>query len=397
MFSSWLKKFSSQPHQPFFTSGILFLVLFMALFLASYTGILNLEYSILTYHAYVMVFVIFIQFFLGFLFVVFPRFLMQPEITPDIYMKLFYMFFISSLGLLLTLAFSSPLYIAFSIFMIIAQMLSVKLLYTLYKNSKVIDRADSKWILISYVSGIVAHIVYLLCLFDFTYNYEIQKIAINAGFYLFLFSLIFSVTQRMVPFFTRGKTPGYVINKSINLMPIVYGLLVFKVFILSFDNTSLNILSDLPLLIFFLRELKKWNFPIKNTIPIMWVLYLAIYWIPVGFAIGCVESIISILEIPFYFEKAVLHSLAIGFFVTILVGFGTRVVLGHSGRTPTADKFAIFVFIFVQIITISRIVAALLINTDTWYITSLNISALLLIIGLLVWSSRYVKILLEGK
>ena len=82
MFFSWYKKFSSQPHQPFFTSGILFFILFMSLFVASYSNILILDSSVLTYHAYSMIFVIFIQFFLGFLFVVFPRFLVHPCGAP---------------------------------------------------------------------------------------------------------------------------------------------------------------------------------------------------------------------------------------------------------------------------------------------------------------------------
>ena len=87
MFFSWYKKFSSQPHQPFFTSGILFLILFMSLFVSVYSNFLVLDNSVLTYHAYTMVFVIFIQFFLGFLFVVFPRFLIQAEIQIHEYMK----------------------------------------------------------------------------------------------------------------------------------------------------------------------------------------------------------------------------------------------------------------------------------------------------------------------
>ena len=77
---AWYKKFSSQPHQPFFVSGILFFILFMMLFTASYSNILTLDNSVFSFHAYPMVFVIFIQFFLGFLFVVFPRFLIQAEI-----------------------------------------------------------------------------------------------------------------------------------------------------------------------------------------------------------------------------------------------------------------------------------------------------------------------------
>ena len=67
---------------------------FMSLFVSSYSNILNLDSSVLTFHAYSMIFVIFIQFFLGFLFVVFPRFLVQAEIQSKVYMNQFYYIFL---------------------------------------------------------------------------------------------------------------------------------------------------------------------------------------------------------------------------------------------------------------------------------------------------------------
>ena len=125
----WYMKFSSQPHQPFFTSGILFLILFMMLFTASYSNILILDTSVLTFHAYTMVFVIFIQFFLGFLFVVFPRFLTQAEINKKEYMNQFILYFISSLGILLSIIFYSDVVFFFFLLMLIAQVLSFNFFY----------------------------------------------------------------------------------------------------------------------------------------------------------------------------------------------------------------------------------------------------------------------------
>ena len=114
---SWYKKFSSQPHQPFFVSGILFFILFMMLFTASYSNILTLDNSVFSFHAYPMVFVIFIQFFLGFLFVVFPRFLIQAEIAIKEYMNQFLLYFFSSLGIFLSLIFFPKItFIFFHIF-----------------------------------------------------------------------------------------------------------------------------------------------------------------------------------------------------------------------------------------------------------------------------------------
>ena len=97
------------------------------------------------------------------------------------------------------------------------------------------------------------------------------------------------------------------------------------------------------------------------------------------------------------FEKAVIHTLALGYFVTVLIGFGTRVILGHSGNIIHANNFAIFIFIFVQIIAIFRIFTSFSLNFELNYITLLNLTAILLIFGLFLWSSKYITILLIGK
>ena len=147
----WYKKFSSQPHQPFFTSGILFLILFMMLFSASYLNILVLDDSVLSFHAYPMVFVIFIQFFLGFLYVVFPRFLIQAEIPIKDYMNQFILYFISSLGIFLSIIFFSKITFIFQIMMLFAQFLSFKLLYSIHKTTIVKVKDFTKKALISFI------------------------------------------------------------------------------------------------------------------------------------------------------------------------------------------------------------------------------------------------------
>jgi len=93
----------------------------------------------------------------------------------------------------------------------------------------------------------------------------------------------------------------------------------------------------------------------------------------------------------------VFHSIAIGYFLTLLVGFGTRVILGHSGRTPHANSFAIVIFIFIQIVAVFRVLSSFSLNFGFDYIFFINLTALLLVIGLIVWSSKYITILLKGK
>ena len=397
MFFSWYKKFSSQPHQPFFTSGILFLILFMSLFVSVYSNTLILDNSVLTYHAYTMVFVIFIQFFLGFLFVVFPRFLIQAEIQIQEYMKQFLLYFFASLGIFLTLIFYSKATFIFQILMLIAQIMSFKLLYSIHKKSIVKIKEDTKWVLIALFSGLVFHSLFIISSLNFPYAYELSRFAIDGGFYLFLFMIIFAISQRMIPFFTTAKVPSYVANKSVNLLTILFSLLAFKVILLSFDNAKINLLADIPLFIIITRELIKWKLPFFKSPAIMWVLFLGLYWIPVAFFVSIIEGLMAFYDPTIIFEKAVIHTMALGYFLTVLIGFGTRVILGHSGTTPHASNFAIFIFIVVQFIALLRIFSSFSFNFGLNYIFFINLTAILLIIGLLVWSSKYITILLKGK
>jgi uncharacterized protein involved in response to NO len=392
----WYKKFSSQPHQPFFTSGILFFILFMVLFVLSNSNILLLDTSILTYHSYSMVFVIFIQFFLGFLFVVFPRFLAQAEIKTEVYMKQFFLYFIASFGILLTLIFYSKITFIFEILMLVAQIISFNLLYTIHKKSTVKIKEDTKWILIAFFSGLIFHGLFIISNLDFFYSYEFSKLAINGGFYLFIFMIVFTISQRMIPFFTTAKAPDYKINKSENLLVLVFCFLVLKVILLSFDNVKINLIADVPLFIIITKELIKWKLPIFKVPSIVWVLYLGLYWIPIALLISIIESFMASYDPNIVFEKVVIHTLALGYFMTLLVGFGTRVILGHSGNIIHASNFATFIFIFVQLLTMLRIFTSFSLNFGFDYMFLINLTAILLIVGLCIWSSKYITILIKG-
>ena len=397
MITSWYKRFSSQPHQPFFSSGIFFFILFMALFVASYSNILTLDKLVLTYHAYTMIFVIFIQFFLGFLFVVFPRFLMQAEVSKKDYMNQFFVYFISSIGIFLTLIFYSKLTILFQFSLLVIQIFSFILLFKIHKKSLMKVKEDTKWVLIAFFVGLISQFLFIVSSFEFEYSFLVSKIAINSGFYLFLFMIVFTISQRMIPFFTTAKAPDYKINKSPKLLETIFSLLVLKVVLLTFDNVKLNLIADVPLFILIVKELIKWKLPTFKVPAIMWVLYLGLYWIPVAFFISIIESSMAFIAPEIFFEKAVIHTIALGYFVTVLVGFGTRVILGHSGSTPHANNFAIFIFISIQVITLLRIFASISTNFGLNYQSLLNLTAILLIIGMLLWSSKYITILLKGK
>ena len=397
MLKNWYTKFSSQPHQPFFTSGILFLLLYMFLLLGIYSNTILVLGSIIDFHVYPMLFIIFIQFFLGFLLVVFPRFLMQAGIEPKVYMRHFFLYLFGSTLFFIAL-FISPYLQIFAMFILFfAQGLSFYHLLKIWKKSLMQDKNDTFWILISFASGLLAHFLFIVSFFTPHLTYGIQQIAINIGFYLFLFMLIFSVSQRMIPQFISFKLEGYTINKTKHIMGIVYGLLTLKVITLFWDNEALNIIADLPLLVFFTRELWKWKLSFRNVPAIIWVLYLALLWIPIGFFFSLLISWSYLLgATSFIFERIIIHTFALGFFMTMLIGFGTRVILGHSGRTPTADKTAIALFIFFQLVVLVRIFTSICANFGLDYMFWISHSALLFILVLIAWSIKYLWILIKG-
>jgi uncharacterized protein involved in response to NO len=369
----------------------------MFLFIFSYSNILTLDSTVLTFHAYSMVFVVFIQFFLGFLFVVFPRFLAQLEIKTEVYMNQFLLYFIASFGILLTLIFYSKITFIFQIMMLIAQVFSFRSLYSIHKKSAVKIKEDTKWVLIAFFAGLIFHTLFIVSNLDFIYSYEVSKVAINGGFYLFIFMIIFTISQRMIPFFTTAKDATYKINKSENLLLLVFVFLVLKVILLSFDNAKINLIADIPLFIIITKELIKWKLPIFKVPSIMWILFLGLYWIPMAFFISILQGLMAFYDPNIIFEKVVLHTLSLGYFITMLVGFGTRVILGHSGNMIHANSFATFIFVCVQIVTILRIFTSFSLNFDLNYLFFVNLTASLLLIILLLWSSKYITILIRGK
>ncbi len=387
------KKFASQPHQPFFVSGILFFILFLLILSANYTGIISLDSSVSTFHSYPFIHLIFIQFFLGFLFVVFPRFLSQAEIKVKVYMNRFFLFTVGGVLYVISLFVSKELNQIAIIMLIVATIVSFRTLLAMYNKSIVKEKKDTTWILVAFGFAILSNILFFISTLGF---FALEAISINIGFYLFLLGVVFVVSQRMIPFFSTIKVQGYVINKSKYLLEIAFSLFGLKVLALTLEHSVFSLIIDFSLFAFFTYELIKWRLPVFKVTAIMWVLYLSLLWLPIGFFILFLESASSFFNLSIAFEKSALHALAVGYFSTVLIGFGSRVVLGHSGTTPTADKLTVAIFWAIQVVVVVRIFAGFSLNGEFDYMFWIVTSAIMMATGLIVWSFRYLGILIKG-
>jgi len=378
--------FLSQPHQPFFLLGVLNAILMMLIFALSYKGILNLSIDTKTFHVYSLIFLVFTNVFTGFLFTTFPRFNQGEVISKKYYVNIFYGNLLSSIIFLAGSFISYEVAVVGMILSFISQLFIVLKLQSIYKTGQAPDKSDSFWILNANYIGLFGNAFFILSIFvPLALNG-----AINISFYLYLIFLAFSVGQRMIPFFSHSFAP-----KNENFAKIIFVLFIAKALFSSLEIKALELLIDLILGVYMFLEFKRWELRPLESPAILWVLHLALFWLPTAFLLSAFSLIGEIfLETSFYFLN--IHLLAIGFLTTVLIGFGTRVTLGHSGQPPHGDKFATSIFIFIQVVVIGRALFSLNVAFG-WGLNFLfDISFTLWLILFVVWSGRYAKVLLFG-
>jgi len=378
--------FLSQPHQPFFLLGIINAIVMMLIFALNYKGIFPLHGDSLTFHSYSLIFLVFTNFFTGFIFTTFPRFNQTQIIEKKYYVNIFYASTLASL-LFIAGAFSSELLILGAMLLsLISQVFIVLKLKNIYEVGMAADKSDSFWILNANYFGLFGNALFILSFFVPV----ILPIAITISFYMYLIFFAFSVGQRMIPFFSHSFA-----QKNESFIKIIFVLFILKSIFASADIKSLQILVDLLLAGYMFFEFKRWDLHPLQSPPILWVLHLALFWLPISFFISALSLGAEILlDTSFYYLN--IHLLAIGFLTTLLIGFGTRVTLGHSGQPPQADTLATKIFLSIMVVVFLRALYSINIAFG-WGLSFLfDISFTAWLLLFLVWGGRYFKVLVFG-
>ena len=382
--------FLSQPHQPFFVLGIFNAIIMMLIFALNYKGILTLHNEMLNIHAYSLIFMVFTNVFTGFLFTTYPRFCNGEIISKEYYKNLFYATALSSVIFITGLFVNNLLMILGMFALFISQAFVVLKLHNIYKNSNAKAQEDPYWILMAQYFGVIGHFIFLVSVFGL----DLQNFAIMLSFYMYLIFLTFSVAQRMIPFFAHSFEP-----KDERFVSAVFVLFILKTLLSTFDSYNyvkiVEIVLDLLIALYLLGEFLRWKLPLFTSPSILWVLFLGLFWLPTAFFFSALSSVLELLlDTSFYFLS--IHMIAIGFLTTILIGFGTRVTLGHSGQSPMADNIATKIFWFVQAVVLFRVLYSINIGFDFGLNFLFDISFTAWLILFLVWAARYGKVLIFG-
>jgi len=379
--------FFSQPHQPFFVLAFVNAIVTMLIFLLSYKGILNIAISPSNFHAYGLIYLLFTPAFFAFLFTTFPRFASTPVIEKNSYMNVFSLYYLGSAIFVLG-SIASPVLSAIGMIMVFTgHIMGMLILKNIYTITTMEDKHDIYWILLAMKFGVFAHFLYL---FAQLFYMPVMGLSTEIAIYLYLFLLTFSVAQRMVPFFSHSM-----VGRNDHLLKVVFALLLFHI-VLEGIYTHSSFIVDIALGLLIGKELLRWKLQFPNPNPLLWVLHTALYWVPIAFIVAGLTNFVSLMS-GISFLALDIHLLTLGFVFTILIGFGTRVTIGHSGNMMQADKWTVRLFYWTQVIVGLRILVSLLAAFGWNFMILFDITATAWIVMFIAWGVRFFAVLINGK
>ena len=185
------------------------------------------------------------------------------------------------------------------------------------------------------------------------------QLAVRIGTFGLLLPIFFTVTHRMLPFFSGNVARGYAVVRPRWSLPVVWVLLLAHLLLDWRGALGWLWLTDIPLALVFGWHALAWQ-PWKARRPgLLAVLHLAFAWLPLAFVLYAVQDVIYATSGHLVLGRAPLHALAIGYFGSMLVAMVTRVTQGHSGRPLQMGAVAWLCFALLQIVVLLRIRAEL--------------------------------------
>ncbi len=372
----WWDRFTSQSHQLYFTAAIFFAFVSMLLTFISFLGKLPLDFALI--HGFGLNYAVFTNAFLGFLITVMPKFNGSKVITKKQYLIPWFIFQTASMLVLIGFDNIGKTVVALVMFYF------VKIFYETIKQGRATFKKDSIYLNLVFLFGAI----FLSLEVVFQINLSLLI------FFSYLISLVFLVAQRMIPAFYSSYMQTLSWEKPKYIREISTLIFLCLGISLQFEFSLFLKISSFVAMIFFGYIVMNLNI-YKKSPAIISIKVISFIWFEIGFIVLFIESIFEI-----YSLKLSLHIFALGFVATLLIGFGSRVIMGHAipAQKIMADKITKFVFVLTQVVLVSRILASVLFLNDSMiYMGFLHLSSWLWIFMFIIWLVRYAKTLVRIK
>lgn len=163
------------------------------------------------------------------------------------------------------------------------------------------------------------------------------------------------ITGRVIPAFMNNATPGLglVIRRKPELVTLAVTALALAAWVFVPAGVPTMIVLLLAALL-HLRRWANWRPWLVGRRPILWILYAAYVWIPIGLALLALAALQLVSVSPG------VHALAVGATGGLIIGMITRTARGHTGRPLRASGLEIAAYLLVLAAAVMRVLLPLI-------------------------------------
>lgn len=392
--ANW-RAFAAAPHRYFFATGVFFMVLLSAWWLAVLIARAGFGASLepvvpgLFLHGAIMLYLVFPPFMFGFLLTVYPRWQPALPIPAVIHALAFGLLHAGLLLLVAGLYIGVPVLIAGWISIALAWLAIVfGLGWSLWHCPAPVIHSKVVWLgLLAGLAGTTLFVVMLI-----SQQYALWPWIVSLGLWGFLLMVFIGVCHRMIPFFTSRIVSGYQMWRPEWILWLFVAAAFLRVMLL--ELPAVQWLATLVLLVIGAMFAWRWWPRQRHGNAMLAVLHISMAWLVIGLALQFVQDAAFVFLDVHWFGRAPLHALGMGFFGSMLLAMITRVTMGHSGRPLLLDRKGWWIFLLLQLSTISRVVAELVSFAQAWHFV---VAATLWTVAFSAWAWRYGRIYFQPR
>lgn len=345
--------FFSAPYRVFFAGGLaqlLFALVFWGIELAGrQTGAMWSWPAPATWlHGGMMLYGFFPWFILGFLMTALPKWMDHPPLARRDYLTPFGL--LASAAVAYDLGLFVPSLLAFGAYVAaLALLWAVAVLWRVSICGQG-SRAHAWLSLLALTCGAIGWAGHGLALARLDAGWQV--FAVRVGVWCFLLPLFFIVLHRMLPFFSVAALPGVPLWRSSGVL--------FAMLLCFLGHAALSALAlpvwpaDLVAAGLAWYCLVRWGFVQALRLPMLAMLHGGWLWACLGLSLAALQSFWAAQGV-FWGGLAPLHVLGLGCFASLLLGMGTRVSRGHSGRAIADDYWGWRCFLILQAAVLLRL------------------------------------------
>lgn len=349
---------TAAPHRPMFLLGTLQGMAVMLWWLVDlggrYGGLPYISWTLAApaAHAYLMIYGFFPLFIFGFLFTTYPAWLNAEKIPRPRYVNVFLLMASGHLIFYAGLMLSSMLAVIGIALVLAGWGLALATLGKILLQAAHPDKRHAYVTAVALTFGWLG--VAAFAGWAWTGEPGLFAYAKIGGLGLFLLPMVFTVSHRMIPFFSSSVLNPYTMVRPYGWLWIGLAAMAMHALLSWFDSRWLWV-PDLVLTLTAFYLAVAWQFWRSLTVRLLAVLHLSFLWLGIGVALYTAQSLADFLGAAPVLGWAPLHAVAIGYCASMILAMASRVTLGHSGRALVADNATWLIFLGFQGTVVARI------------------------------------------